>query len=157
MGAEMDTLSTNRRTIQGERRVVTILFSDVKNSTHMAEQLDPEEWAEIMNEAFRHLTTPVQRYGGTIARLMGDGILAFFGAPEAHEDDPQRAVLAGLSILKGIQPFCEEIRTDYGLEFNIRVGINTGSVVVGDIGTNQYIYHNDKSAQFSLVMMFANL
>ena len=59
----------------------------------MAEQLDIKEWAEIMNEAFKYLTEPIHRYGGTVARLMGDGILAFFGAPESHEDDSQRAVL----------------------------------------------------------------
>lgn len=126
-----------QRVVQGERRVVTILFCDVKDSTAMAEQLDPEEWAEIMNEAFKYLTDPVHRYGGTVARLMGDGILAFFGAPEAHEDDPQRAVLSGLTILKEIDPFCNEIKREYGLEFNVRVGIHTGNVIVGEIGTNQ--------------------
>ncbi len=78
------------RAIAGERRVVTILFCDVKGSTAFAEHLDPEEWAEIMNAAFSYLIEPVQRYGGTVARLMGDAILAFFGAPAAHEDDPQR-------------------------------------------------------------------
>jgi class 3 adenylate cyclase len=83
----------DQRVVQGERRVVTILFCDVKDSTAMAEQLDPEEWAEIMNEAFKYLTEPIHRYGGTVARLMGDGILAFFGAPDSHEDDSQRAVL----------------------------------------------------------------
>src|SRR5688500_18776523 len=84
------------RSMAGERRIVTVLFCDVKGSTAMAEQLDPEEWAEIMNGAFKHLIAPVYKYEGTLARLMGDAILAFFGAPIAHEDDPQRAVLAGL-------------------------------------------------------------
>ncbi len=83
----------DQRVVQGERRVVTIFFCDVKDSTAMAEQLDPEEWAEIMNDAFKYLTEPVHRYGGTVARLMGDGIMALFGASEPHEDDPQRAVL----------------------------------------------------------------
>ena len=78
--------STSRRSLAGERRIVTILFSDVKGSTAMAEHLDPEDWAEIMNEAFGYLTEPIVRYGGTVARLMGDAILAFFGAPTAHED-----------------------------------------------------------------------
>ena len=82
----------------GERRVVTILFCDVKGSTAMAEKLDPEEWAGIMNRAFEHLIAPVHRRGGTVARLMGDAIMAFFGAPVAHEDDPQRAVLAGSDV-----------------------------------------------------------
>jgi len=115
--------------------VVTILFCDVKGSTAMAEHLDPEEWAEIMNAAFSYLIQPVQRYEGTVARLMGDAILAFFGAPIAHEDDPQRAVLAGLDIVEGIRPYCEQLRSEYGLDFNVRVGINTGVVVVGEVGT----------------------
>ena len=123
------------RGLEGERRVVTILFCDVKGSTAMAEHLDPEEWAEIMNAAFSYLIQPVQRYEGTVARLMGDAILAFFGAPIAHEDDPQRAVLAGLDIVEGIRPYCEQLRSEYGLDFNVRVGINTGVVVVGEVGT----------------------
>ena len=71
-----------------------MLFSDVTGSTAAAERLDPEDWAEIINGAFQHLITPIYRYEGTLAWLMGDAILAFFGAPIAHEDDPQRAVLA---------------------------------------------------------------
>jgi class 3 adenylate cyclase/tetratricopeptide (TPR) repeat protein len=124
------------RSMQGERRVVTILMCDVKGSTAMAEQLDHEDWAEIMNEAFGYLIKPVYRYEGTLARLMGDAILAFFGAPIAHEDDPQRAILAGLDIVKDIKPFCDEIRSEYDLDFNVRVGINTGPVVVGEMGSD---------------------
>ena len=126
----------SRRAIQGERRTVTVLFCDVAGSTAMAEQLDPEEWAEIMNDAFQYLTGPIERYEGTVARLMGDAILAFFGAPVAHEDDPQRAVLAGLDIVQGVGAFREEIAREYGLDFNVRVGINTGPVVVGDVGSD---------------------
>ncbi|MCH9011140.1 MAG: adenylate/guanylate cyclase domain-containing protein [Chloroflexi bacterium] len=70
--------------MQGERRTVTMLFCDVQGSTAAAEKLDPEEWAEIINGAFEHLIEPVYRYEGTLARLMGDAILAFFGAPIAH-------------------------------------------------------------------------
>jgi len=124
------------RTMQGERRVVTVLFSDVKGSTTMAEGMDPEDWAEIMGQAFEYLIAPIYRYEGTLARLMGDAILAFFGAPLAHEDDPQRAILAGLEILEGIKPFCERLRGERGLDFGVRVGINTGPVVVGDIGSD---------------------
>jgi class 3 adenylate cyclase/tetratricopeptide (TPR) repeat protein len=122
---------------EGERRVVTMLFCDVKGSTAAASQLDPEEWADIMNGAFSHLIAPVYRYEGTVARLMGDAILAFFGAPVAHEDDPQRAVLAGLEIVRDIQPYREQIRQRWGLDFNVRVGINTGLVMVGTIGSDQ--------------------
>lgn len=112
-----------------------MLFCDVIGSTAFAEKLDPEEWTEIMNEAFDYMIQPVVRYEGTVARLMGDGILAFFGAPVAHEDDPQRAILAGLDILDGVTEFREELEDEYGMEFNVRVGINTGPVVVGEVGS----------------------
>ncbi len=120
-----------------ERRVVTVLFCDVSNSTAMASQLDPEDWADIMAEAFNYLIQPVERYGGTVARLMGDSILAFFGAPRSHEDDPQRAILAALDILNGIQPLRERVSDAYGLDFNVRIGINTGTVVVGEFGSER--------------------
>lgn len=119
----------------GERRVVTMLFCDVRGSTSMAETLDAEEWTDIMNEAFEQLIPPVYRYEGTVARLMGDAILAFFGAPTAHEDDPQRAVMAGLEIVSAIGPLREKLRDERGLDLNVRVGINTGPVVVGDVGS----------------------
>jgi len=122
--------------MHGERRLVSILFCDVTGSTAMAKDLDPEDWAEVMHEAFEYLIAPVYRYEGTLARMMGDGIMAFFGAPLAHEDDPERAVLAGLAIIDEIGPFCDKIRTELDLEFNVRVGINTGIVVVGDIGSD---------------------
>ncbi len=121
----------------GERRVITVLFCDVVGSTALAGRLDPEEWAEVMNEAFRYMIAPIEEYGGMVARLMGDAVLAFFGAPQAHEDDPQRAVLAGLGIVNGMRPFIHQFDQDYGLAFNVRVGINTGPVVVGEMGSGQ--------------------
>ena len=121
---------------QGERRVVTMMFCDVTGSTAAAEQLDPEEWAQIMNGAFEHLIAPVYRYEGTLARLMGDAILAFFGAPIAHEDDPQRAVLAGLEIVQSIGPYRDEVQRKWGVDFQVRVGINTGLVVMGEVGSD---------------------
>ena len=120
----------------GERRVVTMLFCDVQGSTTAAGQLDPEDWAEIINGAFEHLIAPVYKYEGTLARLMGDAILAFFGAPIAHEDDPQRAVLAGLEILEAVKPYSEEINRKWGFDLGVRVGINTGLVVVGEVGSD---------------------
>ncbi len=120
----------------GERRVVTILFCDVKGSTAAAEKLDPEDWAEIMNGAFEHLIRPIYRYEGTLARLMGDAILAFFGAPLGHEDDPQRAIRAGLDIVAGIRGHRADVRAKWGVDFDVRVGINTGMVVVGEVGTD---------------------
>ena len=124
------------RSMEGERRIVTILFCDVKGSTAMAEKMDPEEWADIMNRAFKYLIEPVYRYEGTVARLMGDAILAFFGAPIAHEDDPQRATLAGLDILNGIGEYRDKVRREKDLDFAVRVGLNTGLVVVGNIGND---------------------
>ena len=120
----------------GERRVVTMLFCDLTGSTAAAEKLDPEVWAEIANQAFEHMIVPVYQYEGTVGRLMGDAILAFFGAPIAHEDDPQRAVLAGLDIIAAVQPFRERAARESGLDINVRVGINTGLVMVGQVGTD---------------------
>jgi class 3 adenylate cyclase len=120
---------------RGERRIITALFCDVVRSTALAERLDPEDWREVMNHAFAILTGPIERYEGTVARLMGDGFLAFFGAPAAHEDDPQRAIFAALEILGEVKPFAAQIKVQYGLDFAVRVGINTGPVVVGDVGS----------------------
>jgi class 3 adenylate cyclase len=137
IGVANPTPVSGRREMQGERRVITALFCDVVNSTALAEKLDPEDWTELMNRAFQRLTVPIVRYEGTVARLMGDAVLAFFGAPVAHEDDPQRAVLAALDMLASVGAFADEIRKEMGIEFGIRVGINTGPVVVGVVGSAQ--------------------
>ena len=134
-GARLDGAAREPREMSGERRVVTMLFCDVRGSTSMAEELDPEEWTDVMNAAYEHLIAPIYRYEGTVARLMGDAILAFFGAPTAHEDDPQRAVVAGLEIVSSIGPLRERLARERGLDLNVRVGINTGPVVVGDVGS----------------------
>ncbi len=122
--------------MEGERRIVTMLFCDVKGSTAAAEALDPEDWADVMNGAFETMIPPIYRYEGTVARLMGDAILAFFGAPIAHEDDPRRAVLAGLDIVSAVTPYREQIRQQWGFDFDVRVGINTGLVMVGAVGSD---------------------
>jgi class 3 adenylate cyclase/tetratricopeptide (TPR) repeat protein len=122
--------------MEGERRTVTMLFCDLQGSTAAAEQMDPEEWADVMNGAFEHLIAPVYRYEGTLARLMGDAILAFFGAPIGHEDDPERAIRAGQEILEAIGPYKEQVKRDWGIDIDVRVGINTGLVVVGAIGSD---------------------
>lgn len=126
----------SRNTMVGERRVITMLFCDVKGSTAAAEKVDPEIWTDIMNGVFEYMIRPIYKYEGLVPRLMGDAILAFFGAPITHEDDPQRAVLAALEIQVGIKTYAEEIRLKHGLEFGLRVGINTGLVVVGEIGSD---------------------
>ncbi len=132
--------------MRGERRVITVLFCDVVNSTGLAENLDPEDWTDLMNRAFERLNGPILRYEGTVAKLMGDAVLAFFGAPAAHEDDPQRAVLAALDMIGAIGAFREEVKKELGIDFNVRIGINTGPVVVGDVGSaraNEYTAMGD--------------
>lgn len=125
-----------KRSMVGERRVVTILFCDIVDSTVAAAQLDPEEWTEVINPAFEYIIRPVYKYEGMVARMMGDGILAFFGAPIAHEDDPLRAIMAGLEIIDGISRYGELIQQRWGIDLNVRVGVNTGMVVVGNVGTD---------------------
>jgi class 3 adenylate cyclase len=122
--------------LAGERRIVTALFADVVGSTALAEQLDPEVWTVIMNRAFELLVPVIFRYEGTIARLMGDALLAFFGAPVAHEDDPIRAVYAGLDLIGVARDYSEELRNRFRDRFMIRVGLNTGEVVTGEVGSN---------------------
>jgi class 3 adenylate cyclase len=124
------------RSMVGERRTVTMLFADLKGSTAAAETMDPEEWADIVNGVFTHLIKPVYRYEGTLARLMGDAVLAFFGAPIAHEDDPERAIRAGLEMLRDAQPYARAIQQEHGIDLDLRVGINTGLVVVGEVGSD---------------------
>jgi class 3 adenylate cyclase/tetratricopeptide (TPR) repeat protein len=131
------TPATGARELEGERRNVTILFCDVQGSTAASERLDPEDWTEIMNGVFSAMTRPIYRYEGTVARLMGDAILAFFGAPVSHEDDPQRAVLAGLEIMAGFEAYRENVAGRWGVDINLRVGINSGLVVVGAVGSDQ--------------------
>jgi class 3 adenylate cyclase len=109
----------------------------VKGSTALAEQLDPEEVLEIMNGAFAVLIEPITRYEGTLARLMGDAILAFFGAPISHEDDPSRACRAALDIVEGARAYAARLERERGVKgFNVRVGLNTGLVVVAEVGSD---------------------
>jgi class 3 adenylate cyclase/tetratricopeptide (TPR) repeat protein len=132
-----DRLQATCGRVSTERRLVTILFCDVKGSTAMGENLDPEDMLEIMNGAFEFLIPAVYRHEGTLAQIMGDAILAFFGAPIAHEDDPERAIRAGLEITTEAQRYTEKLRQERGIEgFGVRVGINTGLVVVGEVGAD---------------------
>jgi class 3 adenylate cyclase/tetratricopeptide (TPR) repeat protein len=122
------------RPVEGERKFVTVLFADVVDSTAIGERLDPEQVIEIMNGAFAFLNMAVTKYDGTVARLMGDAVLAFFGAPIAHEDDAERAVRAGLEIQGAAKQYAQMTRRDYGVDFNVRVGINTGLAVLAVVG-----------------------
>lgn len=115
--------------LSGERRVVTALFCDVVGSTGLAEALDPEDWGDLVGEAIQVMGQVVARFGGTVAEFGGDAVLAIFGAPTAHEDDPYRAVRAGMEIIKQVHAQAE----GPGPQIEVRAGIHTGLVVAGDI------------------------
>jgi class 3 adenylate cyclase/tetratricopeptide (TPR) repeat protein len=120
--------------LEGERKVATVLFADVAGSTALAESLDPEDWAAVMNGAFSFMNAAVSRYGGTVGRLMGDAVLAFFGAPIAHEDHAERAVRTALEIRDAAQAYSATLRERYGIEFGVRVGVSTGTAVLAVLG-----------------------
>lgn len=132
----MSGTGSTRQTAASERRPITVLFADIAGSTAIAERLDPEDWTAIVGEAFGCLNFTVERYGGTVARLMGDGVLAFFGAPVAHEDDPERAVRCGLDMVQAIDELAATHQAQGAGGLKVRVGINTGPVVVGIVGTD---------------------
>ena len=113
---------------------MTVLFADVANYTSIAEKLDPEEAHQIMDGCFKILMDEIHRYEGTINQFTGDGVMALFGAPLAHEDHAQRACYASLSIRKAIGGYGEKIQREYGADFQIRIGLNSGPVIVGSIG-----------------------
>ena len=113
-----------------ERRVVTVLFADIAGSTAIAEQLGPERSKFLVDEVVRLMSDEVRDYDGTVAQLTGDGLLALFGAPVAHEDDAERAVRAALGLQCAIVRYAEEVESAYGIRLTTRVGVNTGPVVV---------------------------
>lgn len=129
-----DKILTNRSSIEGERKIVTILFADVANSTAMFENLDPEAVHEIMDGCFRILMDEIHRYEGTINQFRGDGVMALFGAPIAHEDHAQRACRAALAAQKALMLYSESLKNLHGIDFKMRIGLNSGPVVVGSIG-----------------------
>ncbi|HEY9898352.1 MAG TPA: adenylate/guanylate cyclase domain-containing protein [Pantanalinema sp.] len=118
----------------GDRRVVTVLFADVSGFTAMSEQLDPEAVTEIINQCFAALTAPIYAYGGVVDKYIGDAIMAIFGAPLAHEDDPARAVSAALAMQEAAQAFAADLEARMGFGLKVRIGLNTGLVVAGEVG-----------------------
>src|SRR5438034_8624269 len=124
----------SRAALEGERKQVTVLFADVKGSMDLAEQLDPEVWSDIMQRFFRILADGVERFEGFVDKFTGDGIMALFGAPIAHEDHAQRACFAALHLRDALRRYADELRRTAGLSFSVRIGLNSGDVVVGTIG-----------------------
>ena len=129
-----EKILTSRSSIEGERKLVTVFFADVANFTALSERLDPEEVHQIMNGTFKILMENIHRFEGTINQFTGDGIMALFGAPVAHEDHAQRACHAALSIQNALQAYGADLKKKYGVDFLMRIGLNSGPVVVGSIG-----------------------
>ena len=129
-----DKILTTRSSLAGERKVVTVLFADVANYTGMSEKLEPEEVHQIMDGCFKILMDEIHHYEGTINQFTGDGIMALFGAPVAHEDHAQRACRAALAIQKAMKGYAQKIEKDCHIAFKLRIGLNSGPVIVGSIG-----------------------
>jgi class 3 adenylate cyclase len=120
---------------EAERRQLTVLFCDLVESTRLARQLDPEDYREVVRAYQAICATAIQRFDGTIAQYLGDGLLVYFGYPQAHEDDAQRAVRAGLGMLDALVPLQAQLVAEKDLRLAVRLGIHTGLVVVGAVGT----------------------
>jgi len=129
-----DKILTSRSSLEGERKLVTVLFADVADFTFLSEKLDPEEVHQIMDGCFKILMDEIHKFEGTINQFTGDGVMALFGAPIAHEDHLQRACYAALSIQKALSQYDEMIKKTYGIDFKMRIGLNSGPVIVGSIG-----------------------
>src|SRR5262245_17804396 len=118
-----------------ERRQLTVMFCDLVDSTKLSSQLDPEEYREVVRAYQQVCTDVIQRYNGHIAQLLGDGLLIYFGYPVAHEDDAQRAVRAGFGMLTALGDLSKGLQQAKGIQLAIRVGVHTGLVVVGAMGS----------------------
>jgi class 3 adenylate cyclase len=122
---------------------VTVLFADIKDSTELIRDLDPEAAQQLLDPAIQRMMEAVHRFEGTVNQVLGDGIMALFGAPIAHEDHALRACYAALAMQAALRDYTEEVRCTRGLELRIRVGLNAGEVVVRTIGND---LHMDYSA-----------
>jgi class 3 adenylate cyclase/tetratricopeptide (TPR) repeat protein/ribosomal protein L40E len=125
-----------RSSIDGERKLVTVLFADVANYTSISEKLDPEEVHQIMDGCYQVFMDEIHRYEGTIDKFTGDGVMALFGAPIAHEDHAQRACYTALAMQKAIGEYSDKIEQECGVEFKMRVGLNSGPVIVSSVGND---------------------
>src|SRR6266511_842386 len=132
-----------RQRLEGERKQVTVLFADIKDSTELIKDLDPEAAQQLLDPAIHRMMDAVHRYEGTMNQVLGNGIMALFGAPIAHEDHALRACYAALALQTAIRPYADEVRRTQGMLLQLRVGLNSGEVVVRAIGND---LHMDYSA-----------
>jgi class 3 adenylate cyclase/tetratricopeptide (TPR) repeat protein len=138
-----EKILTSRSALEGERKLVTVLFADLKGSTELIRDLDPEQAQALLDPALHAMMDAVHRFEGTVNQVLGDGIMALFGAPVAHEDHAVRACYAALAMQAALRRYAEEVRRSHGLEMQARVGLNSGEVVVRTIGND---LHMDYSA-----------
>jgi class 3 adenylate cyclase len=138
-----EKILTSKHALEGERKQVTVLFADIKDSTELIRGLDPEAAQRLLDPALHHMMDAVHRFEGTVNQVLGDGIMALFGAPIAHEDHALRACYAALAMQAAMRVYTEDVRRTHGLELHIRVGLNAGEVVVRTIGND---LHMDYSA-----------
>jgi adenylate cyclase len=129
-----DKILQSKSALEGERKQVTVLFADVNGSMELAESLDPETWSAMMQRFFTILAEGVERFEGFVDKFTGDGIMALFGAPIAHEDHAQRACYAALQLRDALATYAREVKRQHGLGFSVRMGLHSGEVVVGKIG-----------------------
>ncbi len=129
-----EKIRTAKGSLEGERKQVTVLFADVKGSMELGESMDPEAWRRIIERMFSLMCEGVHRFEGTVNRFTGDGMVALFGAPIAHEDHAQRACHTALYLSEQLARYAEQLKREEGLDFSVRMGLNSGEVVVGGIG-----------------------
>src|SRR3989454_315192 len=138
-----EKILTSRSALEGERKQVTVLFADLKGSMELLAERDPEEARQLLDPVLERMMAAVHRYEGTVNQVMGDGIMALFGAPIAHEDHAVRACYAALAMQEAIRAYADQVRQTHQVEIQIRVGLNSGEVVVRAIGND---LHMDYSA-----------
>ena len=132
----VEKILTSKASLEGERKQVTVLFADLKGSMELLADRDPEEARKILDPVLERMMESVHRYEGTVNQVMGDGIMALFGAPLAHEDHALRACYAALRMQEAVKVYAEEVRRSYAATVKIRVGLNSGEVVVRSIGSD---------------------
>ena len=134
-----ERIRTSKAALEGERKQVTVLFADLKGSMELLADRDPEEARKILDPVLEQMIEAVHRYEGTVNQVMGDGIMALFGAPLAHEDHAVRACYAALRMQESVKRYTEGVRRSHGIEVQIRVGLNSGEVVVRAIGSDLHM------------------
>src|SRR5215470_16848958 len=131
-----EKILTSKSALEGERKQVTVLFADLKGSMELLADRDPEEARKLLDPVLERMMAAVHRYEGTVNQVMGDGIMALFGAPLAHEDHAVRACYAALRMQESVKNYAEEVRRSHAALIKIRVGVNSGEVVVRAIGSD---------------------